>query len=627
MYTIIDPNNAKPFLKWAGGKRQLLKELDEYIPEKFNRYIEPFLGGGAVFFHLQPKNAVLGDLNEELVNCYTIVRDRVKELILELIQYKNDKKFYYELRGLNPLQLDPVQRAARIIYLNRTGFNGLYRVNKKGEFNVPFGNYQNPVICDEPVLLGASKVLQGVTILHNDYRDVLNQYAEPGDFIFLDPPYHPLEGYADFKRFTKEFFYDEDHIELRDEFSRLVKMGCWVILTNSNTKFVKDLYKEYDYKAVNTKRNISSKSSTRTGEDLIVIATKPKRKTASQIGTQNGGLLQNFPGTRFMGSKYKVLPFLWDSIKDLQFESVLDSFSGSACVSYMFKQYGKKVYSNDFMHFSYHLANALIENPSKKILTHEVEFLIQPNPNKNTFISDTFRGLYFTDEENEFLDNVRANIELMNCNYKKSLALAALSRACLKKRPRGIFTYTGNRYDDGRADLKISLRQHFIDNINSFNNAVFDNGVENKAFNCDVFDLDIEADLVYLDPPYYTKASDNDYTRRYHFVEGLVREWKGLEILQNTTTKKFKRYDTPFLHREEIEDAFRRMLAKFSKSIIVISYSSNSLPDKASIFDMLKEIKGTVRVHEVEHLYSFGNHGNKVGQNANRVQEYIFVAY
>jgi DNA adenine methylase len=620
-------NGDKPFLKWAGGKRQLIKELDEQAPKKFNKYIEPFLGGGALFFHLTPKEAILGDLNEELVICYEVVRDRVRDLLIELKEYKNNEEFYYEIRSLNPLLLNHVKRAARTIYLNKTGFNGLYRVNKKNEFNVPFGNYKNPVICDEAGLLGASKILNGVKIIHADYKELLKQYAEPGDYIFLDPPYYPVSRYSDFKRFTKESFYEDDHIELRDEFSRLVEMGCWVVLTNSNTEFVRDLYKGYDYKVVNTKRNISSKSSTRTGEDLIVIATKPRRKTTFQIGNQAGGLLKNFPGTRFMGSKYKILPFLWDSVKDLNFDSVLDAFSGSGCVSYMFKQYGKRVYSNDFMHFSYHLANALIENSSSKILPSELEFLLRNNPGHNHFISETFKGLYFTDEENEFLDNVRENIELLNSDYKKSLALAALSRACLKKRPRGIFTYTGDRYDDGRADLKVSLKHHFIDNINSFNLAVFDNGKENKAFNSDVFDLEADIDLVYLDPPYYTNSSDNDYTRRYHFVEGLVRRWDGLDILQNTKTKKFRRYETPFLHRETIDDAFVKMIGKFRKSIIVISYSSNSLPEKTFIVNLLKQQKSKVCVQEIDHMYSFGNQGNKVGQNANKVQEYIFIAY
>jgi len=620
-------NNNKPFLKWAGGKRQLFSELDELSPKIFNKYIEPFLGGGALFFHLKPQNAVLGDLNEELVNCYIVVRDTVFDLIDELRKYRNEENFYYAVRSLNTTELDPVQRAARTIYLNRTGFNGLYRVNKKGEFNVPFGKYKNPVICDEAVLLEANKTLQGVKIVHGDYKDVLHQYAEPGDFVFLDPPYHPIGGYSDFKRFTKEFFYEEDHIELRDEFTRIVNLGCWAILTNSNTDFVRDLYKGYDYKVVDTKRNISSKSSTRTGEDLIVIATKLRKKTSSHIDLQGGGLLEHFPGTRYMGSKYKILPYLWDSIKDLKFDSVLDAFSGSTCVSYMFKQYGKRVISNDFMHFSYHFANGIIENSSEQIDENELSMLLQTNSYAGTFIASTFKDLYFSDEENIFLDNVRANIELLGNEYKKSLALAAITRACLKKRARGIFTYTGDRYDDGRIDLKLSLQQHFIANINSFNKAVFDNGKNNSAFNCDVFNLNVAADLVYLDPPYYTDASDNDYTRRYHFVEGLVRNWEGVEILHQTKTKKFRRYETPFLHKETIYDAFERLIYQFRDSIIVISYSSNSIPDKAKLVKMLKNIKSHVHVQQIEHLYSFGNQGFKIGRNANRVQEYIFVAY
>ena len=405
-------------------------------------------------------------------------------------------------------------------------------------------------------------------------------------------------------------------------------MGCWALLTNSNTEFVRNLYKGFNYKVIDTKRNISSKSSTRIGEDLIVIATKPVKKSISQINIRGGNLLEHFPGTRFMGSKYRILPFLWEWVKDLSFESVLDAFSGSTCVSYMFKQYGKQVFSNDFMHFSFHIANALIENSSIQLSKDDQEMLMLPNPSHNSMVYDTFKGLYFKDDENLFLDSLRANIELLDNPYKKSLALAAISRACLKRRARGIFTYIGNRYDDGRRDMNISLHQHFIENIIAFNNAVFDNNKDNRAYNHDVFDLDVNADLVYLDPPYYTLNSDNDYTRRYHFIEGYVRQWNGLYIMQNTKTKKFKRYETPFLYKDHIHDAFNSLIEKYKDSILVVSYSSNSIPNKGDLVRMLKQHKKNVHVHQVEHLYSFGTQGNRVGQqNANRVQEYIFVAF
>ena len=293
----------------------------------------------------------------------------------------------------------------------------------------------------------------------------------------------------------------------------------------------------------------------------------------------------------------------------------------------MFKQQGKKVISNDFMSFCYHFSNALIENNSVHLSKQDISKLLKNNPSNKDFISTTFQGLYFSNEENEFLDNVRSNINEIRNKYKKSLALAALSRACLKRRARGIFTYVGDRYDDGRKDMKMSLKQHFIENIEAFNKAVFCNGYQNESNNSDIYKLKASPDLVYFDPPYYTPKSDNDYTRRYHFVEGLVKEWEGLEIQENTKTKKFKRYDTPFARKDTVEAAFEELFKKFKDSILVVSYSSNGLPNKSSLLEMLKKYKKEVIVHQVEHLYSFGTHAHKVGKNANKVLEYVFVAY
>lgn len=614
--------NAKPFLKWAGGKRQLLPELLKHIPDEYNTYIEPFVGGGALFFAVQPKIAILSDANEELINSYIVVRDQVERLIDELRNYINDEDEYYKIRAKDPKELDEVQRAARMIYLNKTCFNGLYRVNKSGEFNVPFGYRKNPTICDKETLLAASKVLQDARIKHGDYLYILNKYANPGDFIFLDPPYYPSDGYADFKRYTKEFFYEDDHLQLRNEFRRLIKLGSYVLLTNRNADYIRKIYSGFEYKAIDTKRSISSNSSTRTGEDLIVIATNPDR-----ILDFKENLMEDFPGTRFMGSKSDILPFIWNCIKDLNFNSVLDAFSGSGCVSYMFKKQGKKVISNDYLHFAYHISRATIENSSVQLSDDDVDMLMEPNPNSGDFIYETFKSLYFTDEENIFLDNLRSNIELLDAEYKKSLAFAAISRACLKRRPRGIFTYVGDRYDDGRRDLQINLQQHFIENVREFNKAVFDNGQKNISHNLNVFDLDdINPDLVYLDPPYYTPNSDNDYIRRYHFIEGLVRKWKGIEIQHETKTKKFQRYITPFAYKKTVRDAFDNLFDMFKNSIIVVSYSSNSIPNKSEITQMLKKYKSRVRVFQADHLYSFGTHGHKVNDNANRVKEYIFVA-
>lgn len=328
-----------------------------------------------------------------------------------------------------------------------------------------------------------------------------------------------------------------------------------------------------------------------------------------------------------MGSKQGILSPIWSAIKHLPFTSVLDAFSGSGCVGYLFKSQGKSVISNDFLKYAYHLANALVANGHETLTGDDVAMLLEPNAQRQNFIQETFRGLYFSDEDNLFLDNTRANIQLLNSSYQQSLALSALNRACIKRRARGVFTYTGERYNDGRRDLRISLQRQFIEAIQLLNGAIFDNGQQNIALNQDVFSLDVAPDLVYLDPPYYTPLSDNDYLRRYHFVEGLSCYWQGVEILHHTKTKKLRKYYTPFDSRTEVYGAFERLFKKFSNSIIVVSYSSNSLPTREELTEMLKSIKGNVTVHNIQHQYSFGTHAHKVGNQNNAVQEYLFVAY
>ncbi len=263
-------NGAKPFLKWAGGKSQLLPKLIKYIPQNYNQYIEPFIGGGALFFYLHPQNAIISDLNNELIITYQLVRDNIEQVITILETYKNDEKFYYKIRSLDPKTLTNVERAARLIYLNKTCFNGLYRVNKKGKFNVPY-NKSNGNFLDKKALFDASYILKNSKIIHADYQEILNKYAKKGDFVFLDPPYFPVGKYSDFKRYTKEFFYTEDHKALKNEFDNLVKLGCFVILTNSSHPFILDLYKKYEIIIVDTKRLISSNPDTRKGEDIIVL--------------------------------------------------------------------------------------------------------------------------------------------------------------------------------------------------------------------------------------------------------------------------------------------------------------------------------------------------------------------
>jgi len=615
----------KPFLKWAGGKSQLIEVLASHVPNKYGKYIEPFIGGGALFFHLRPEEAIISDSNPELVNCYRVVRDQVDDLIALLSEYPHNKNFYYEIRAQNTSTLTIIERAARFIYLNKTCYNGLYRVNKKGQFNVPFGSQKNPKICDPEHLKAVSLALQNTQIEEADYQEILDRYALPEDFVFLDPPYHPISGYSDFKRYTKEFFYEEDQKQLAFKFGELACKGVYCLLTNSNTDLTRNLYNQYQYEIVDTKRNINSNGQKRNnGQDLIVFATEKTIKPKRTFGRdENNPIIEKFPGTRFMGSKYNILDFIWDSVEDLKFRSVLDAFAGSGCVSYLFKTKGKRVYSNDLLHFCYHTAHALIANNNIVITDRDAQLLLAPSSRSSTFIQDTFQGIFFSDEENIFLDMVRSNIEHLENPFKQSLALAALVRACLKKRPRGIFTYVGERYNDNRLDMRKSLREHFIVAIQEFNRAVIDNGQHNQAFNLDVFDLDVKPDLVYFDPPYYSPHADSDYLRRYHFVEGLVRSWNGVEIQEHTKTKKFKKYPTDFDGKDATYLAFPRLFEKFRHSIIVVSYSSNSLPNKTELVDMLKQFKRRVIVYQIDHKYSFGTQHR--GRETNDVEEYLFI--
>ena len=614
----------RPILKWAGGKTQLLEELTAKIPDKFGRYIEPFIGGGALFFAVQPSQGVIADSNPELVNLYRNVAQNVEQVIAYLKTFENTEEAFYEVRGLDYNALAPAHAAARTIYLNRTCFNGLYRVNKKGQFNVPFGRYKNPKICDEENLLAVSQALQGTEIMQGDYKDVLRKTAKRGDFVFLDPPYLPVSQYADFKRYTKEQFYEEDHRELADEVKRLQKIGCHVVLTNSNHPLVHELYEPYEIEIINTRRNISSKAKTRTGEDVIVTVQPYPRFVVREVPRPVDEKALAYPPTRYMGSKEKLLPYIQDVASQFKFDTALDLFSGSGVVGYLFKTMGKQVYSNDYMAMSACFTKAMIENNTQILSEKEIEKLFAPNAKASTFVQDTFEGIYFSDEDNAIIDLVRSNIKKLPNSQKRAMAMSALIRACLKKRPRGIFTYTGMRYDDGRADLRMGMEEHIRNAAGLINSAVFDNGKQNKSRHGDSMTTRQKADLVYIDPPYYSPLSDNEYVRRYHFVEGLARDWQGVDMQWHTKTKKFKSYPTPFSSQSGAADAFDKMFSRLRDSILLVSYSSNSLPTREEIISLMSKYKRHVEVIDVDYRYSFGNQKKN---NKNAVQEYLFVGF
>jgi DNA adenine methylase len=335
-----------------------------------------------------------------------------------------------------------------------------------------------------------------------------------------------------------------------------------------------------------------------------------------------------FPETRYMGSKQTILPFILKHIEKLDYHSALDAFSGSACVSHALKRTGAQVYSNDMLSFAYHLARATIENNSVQLTVEDVRALLRPNPTTQPFIEKTFASLYFSDEDNRFLDNLWANIQELGKGIRRSIAIAAACRAAMKKRPRGIFTFVGRKKGwDGRRDLKMTMEQQFVLAVESLNRAVFSNSKANRATNSDVFELDPRGiDLVYIDPPYISQYSDCDYTRRYHFVEGFCSYWKDIQIQKHTVTKKFPSYPTAFSKRTGAEESFRRLFDHFRESTLVVSYSSNGIPWRDELTRLLKDVKKNVRVYETPHRYSFGTHGHKVNDNNNLVREYLFVA-
>ena len=617
---------AKPILKWAGGKTQLLGELCAKVPPRYGKYIEPFFGGGALFFALEPERAVLADSNPELINMYRAVAADAEQVIAHLEQYENTSEHFYEVRALDWEQLSPVEAAARTIFLNKTCFNGLYRVNQKGQFNVPFGRYKNPKICDRAAILAASRVLSRAEILCGDYLDVLETHAAAGDLIFLDPPYLPISAYADFKRYTKERFYEEDHVRLAEMVARLHERGCYVILTNSNHPLVHELYARYRIDIIQTKRHISCNGKSRRGEDVIVAAAPAARPRITLGEEPLSPQVAHYPPTRFMGSKQKLLHEVWAVASQFGAETITDLFSGSGIVSYMFKAQGKTVLSNDYMAMSATFTKAMVENNAVTLPRVAAESLLDMHKESDHFVARTFQGLYYTDEENDLIDTLRTNIAHLRNPYERAIAMTALIRACIKKRPRGIFTYTGHRYDDGRKDLQKTLEEQFLEAVELVNAAVFDNGRASRARWGDAMTVRIPSDLVYMDPPYYSPLSDNEYVRRYHFVEGLARNWEGVEIQEHTLTKKFKSYPTPFSTRLGAAEAFDRLFRKFAKSVLVVSYSSNSLPTQEEMLALMAKYKEHVEVIPVDYKYSFGNQATaKTHRNA--VQEYLFVGY
>lgn len=268
---------ALPFVKWAGGKRKLIDNIIDAAPISFERYLEPFLGGGAVALALGHHSMLLNDANEELMNIYSIVRNDLKALItlLDEHQRKHSEQYFYTVRAQKPATLSEVEQAARFIYLNKTCFNGLYRVNRQGDFNAPFGKYVNPTLYNLGQIRAASRVLRNAELYAMDYQAFLKLYARSGDFIYLDPPYVPVSEYSDFKRYTKEQFREKDQYALAQIYDDLVSLGAYPILSNSYSKLTLDLYAKHTIQVVYAGRNINHKGTGRKAVPEILV--KPRQ--------------------------------------------------------------------------------------------------------------------------------------------------------------------------------------------------------------------------------------------------------------------------------------------------------------------------------------------------------------
>lgn len=335
--------------------------------------------------------------------------------------------------------------------------------------------------------------------------------------------------------------------------------------------------------------------------------------------------VSNFPRFRYMGSKYRLLPWIYDTLTDINFDSVTDAFSGSGAVSYLLKSMGKQVRANDTLTFPSVLTTATVANNTTFLNENDLDFLLCSNARSDSecFIRRTYEGIFYTPNELSTLDNLWSGIRRLDSPLKQSVALAALLRSAIKRQPRGLFTVSDPaRYQDGRRDLQLTIREHFVEQVEAYNTAVFSNGKRNSVTCGDVFDVQPGSDLVYMDPPYVPLSDDNCYIKRYHFLEGLACYWEGKELMMHTKVRKIVKPFTPFSYRRTAIDAFDRLFRHFADSIQVLSYSSNAYPEIDTLLSLMQRYKKNVTVHEKKHRYHFGTHA---AAKRNVVQEYLII--
>jgi DNA adenine methylase/adenine-specific DNA-methyltransferase len=332
-----------------------------------------------------------------------------------------------------------------------------------------------------------------------------------------------------------------------------------------------------------------------------------------------------YPRIRYMGSKYKLLPHLAEVFAEVGGQTALDAFSGSGVVSYLLKRQGFAVTANDMLEFPGVLATATMVNNSARLTADDIARITGPAADDRDFIRKTFTGVFFNLDDLAFLDSAWSHIAAMH-GHQRALAISALVLSAARKQPRGVFTISGDlsSYDDGRRDLRISMRDHFIEHVDDYNRAVFE-GPAARVTQEEASQMEARPyDLVYLDPPYAPPTDDNCYIKRFHFLEGLSRYWEGDTLMMHTLTRKLPKPVTGYSNKRTIVEAFRDTFKRFRDAgAIVLSYGSNALPDKETITDLLLEVKRDVEVRAIPHTYHYGTHQAAARRS---VDEYIFIA-
>ena len=435
------------------------------------------------------------------------------------------------------------------------------------------------LLKENPNFQGFRELLNGSSFYNLGPIDFLNKVALRGDFVLIDLDRALKQCSLEYSNLDSKSCV----IEWAQVYDELVSKGSYPLLIGSNFEDVESFFGHHEI--------------TMLDEERFIVAPKWQEDN-----------IFKYPATLYRGNQVRIIASLKHFLEDLGAERVFDAFSGSGVVSYLFKNLGYEVISCDNMHYAYHLNKALVENSYYTLDQSDISFIFQNNDNSG-FITETFKGLYFSESENRFLDKVCFNIHRMKHPYKKSLALAALGRACLRRRPRSIFTYVGFHHDGDFDKVKTNLKDHFLIAIQELNRAVFDNNKSHQTICGDVMEVEsVDCDLVYLDPPYPTLKADNDNSRRYHFIEGLCTLWSHVKIQHETKTKKFERYKSLFNTVEGANEAFDVLFERFKDKTILLYWNSMSAISRDELVNKLINSGKKVNVFELSSKSANPNH-------------------